>query len=139
MNESLPVLLQVIGVGQLSVLVASSIVPFQLDWKAALAGLPKLYRQMMWVYGGYVVLSIVFLGIACLTAADELAGGTMLGRIVCGYGLIFWLVRQGLQPVFDVKPYLRTWWLTAGYHLLTVLFIVFVVVYALALFGRLTK
>jgi hypothetical protein len=87
---------------------------------------------MYWVYGGYVVLSIVFLGTVSLIHARELAAGTGLARWVCGYGLVFWLVRLGLQPIFDVKEFLTAWWLTAGYHLLTVLFVAFTVVYAIA-------
>ncbi|MFO0936856.1 MAG: hypothetical protein U0798_10120 [Gemmataceae bacterium] len=134
MSESLPLLIQAIGVGQLGILVASALVPFQLDWKEVFTGLPRLHRQMYWTYGGYVVLSIVFLGAICLTQSVELASGTPLARWICGYGLVFWLVRLFLQPVFDVKPYLKTWWLQAGYHLLTVLFVSFVVVYGLACF-----
>ncbi len=134
MKEHLPLLIRLTGIGQLGILVASALVPFQLNWKEAFVGLPKLHRQMYWVYGGYVVLSIVFLGTVSLANADELASGTGLARWVCGYGCLFWLIRLGLQPVFDVKPFLKTWWLTAGYHLLTVLFVCFVVVYSMAIF-----
>jgi hypothetical protein len=42
----------VAGILQLSVLVASSLVPFQLDWRKELASLPKLHRQLYFVYGG---------------------------------------------------------------------------------------
>jgi len=132
-TADLPLFIQLAGVGQLGILVASSLVPFQLNWKEAFAGLPTLHRQMYWTYGGYVVLSIIFLGTVSLANARELATGTGLARWVCGYGLIFWLVRLGLQPVFDVKPFLKTWWLTTGYHMLTVLFIAFIVVYGMAL------
>jgi len=34
----------------------------------------------------------------------------------------FWGVRLSLQTILDAKPFLTTWWLVAGYHLLTVLF-----------------
>jgi hypothetical protein len=135
MREHLPLLLQLAGVGQLGILFASALVPFRLNWKEVFVGLPKLHRQMYWVYGGYVVLSIVFLGTVSLIHAHELAAGTGLARWVCGYGLVFWLVRLGLQPVFDVKEFLTAWWLTAGYHLLTVLFVAFTVVYAIATFA----
>lgn len=137
MTIDLPLLIQLAGIGQLGILVASALVPFQLNWKEAFAGLPKLHRQMYWTYGGYVVLSIVFLGTVSLANANELASGTGLARWVCGYGCLFWVIRLCLQPVFDVKPFLKTWWLTAGYHLLTVLFIGFGVVYGMALFSTL--
>ena len=40
--------------------------------------------------------------------------------------------RADLQAVFDVKPHLTARWLTAGYHLLTVLFLCFTLVYSYA-------
>ena len=45
---------------------------------------------------------------------------------------IFWGVRLALQTRLDVKSHLTTWWLTAGYHLLTLLFIFFTTVFAIA-------
>jgi hypothetical protein len=131
-NEWLPDLIRAAGVGQLGVLVASSLVPFRLDWKRELAGLSRLHRQMYWVYGGYVVLSIIAFGVISLVNADELAAGGRLARWFCGYVAVFWGVRLCLQPVFDVKQHLTTWWLRAGYHLLSVLFVGFTFVYGLA-------
>jgi hypothetical protein len=116
------------GLGQLSVLVASAIVPFQLEWKATLAPLPKLVRQLFWVYGGYIVLSITALGLICTINAREIAEGSWLAKSFCIYVAVFWGIRLGLQLVFDVKPYLTKPYLRAGYHLLTVLFLWFVAV-----------
>jgi hypothetical protein len=120
------------GAGQLCVLVASALVPFRLNWKRDLAVLPKLHRQMYWTYGGYVVFGIIALGTISLTCADELATGSRLARAVCGYGAVFWGVRLGLQAILDVKPYLTLWWLAAGYHTLTVMFVCFTAVYGYA-------
>lgn len=134
MEFSLADLMRLAGAAQLCVLIASSLVPLRLNWKRDLAVLPVLHRQMYWTYGGYVVLGIVFLGGISLSCAEELASGTRLGRAVCLYGLVFWGARLPLQAVFDAKPFLTTWWLKAGYHLLTVLFLAFVGVYGYALF-----
>ena len=120
------------GAGQLGVLIASCLVPFQLKWKADLAVLPRLHRQMYWVYAGYVVLAIVAFGLISLCNAQELAGGSGLARGVCGYIAVFWGVRLALQGVFDVKGFLTSWWLKMGYHTLTVLFVCFTVVYGMA-------
>jgi hypothetical protein len=120
------------GLGQLSVLIAASLVPLRLNWKEELRGLSKLHRQMYWVYGGYVVLSITAFGLLSLFNADELAAGGGLARGVCGYVAVFWGLRLPLQAVFDVKPHLTTWWLTLGYHTLTVLFLSFTVLYGSA-------
>ena len=126
-------LIRIAGVAQLSVLVATALVPFRLNWKRDLASLPTLHRQMYWTYGGYIVLGIVALGTISLACADELAAGSRLARVVCAYGALFWGIRVGLQGVFDVKPYLTAWWLVAGYHTLTVLFVFFTAVYGYAL------
>ena len=106
-------------------LVAAAIVPFRLDWKSELRPLPRLHRQMYVTYGGYVVLAIVALGVLCLLNSRELAGGSLLARCVTAYAALFWGIRLVLQAVFDVKAHLGTWWLRAGYHGLTLLFVFF--------------
>lgn len=132
MNERLPDLIFAAGIGQLCVLFASALVPSRLNWKEELASLKRLHKQMYWVYGGYVVLSIVAFGTISLVAADELAAGGRLARGFCGYVTVFWGVRLGLQWVFDVKEHLTTWWLKLGYHLLSLLFVSFTLVYGWA-------
>lgn len=132
MDVTLTDVIRVAGAGQLSVLVASALVPLRLNWRCDLAPLPTLHRQLFWTYGGYVVLGIVALGSVSLACADELAAGSRLARAVCGYRAVFWGVRLGLQAVFDVKPHLTSRWLAAGYHTLTVLFLSFTAVYGYA-------
>lgn len=119
-----------VGWGQLSVLVASALVPVRLDWKETLRELPPLVRQLYWVYGGYVVLSIISLALICIVNSGELASGSGLARSFCGYAAIFWGIRLSLQPFLDAKPFLTTWWLRCGYHVLTLLFLSFTVVLA---------
>jgi hypothetical protein len=132
MREALPNLIFAAGIGQLCVLVASALVPRRLNWRTELMQLSRLHRQMYWVYGGYVVLSIIALGVISIVNSVELAAGSRLARSVCGYNAVFWAVRLSLQPVLDVKEHLTAWWLTAGYHLLTLLFITFTAIYGLA-------
>jgi hypothetical protein len=120
------------GAGQWCVLIASAMVPVRLDWKNLLAPLPVIVRQLFWIYGGYVVFSIVALGLICLTCSEELAAGTKLARAFCIYGAAFWGIRLSLQPFLAAKPFLTTWGLRAGYYLLPVMFAAFVVIYAWA-------
>ncbi|MCG8352989.1 MAG: hypothetical protein MI924_34935 [Chloroflexales bacterium] len=121
-QEILAQLLFAGGIGHLGVLIASAMVPFQLDWRKELACLTRLHRQMYWVYGGYVVLSILAFALMSLVNAQELASGSGLARGFCGYVAVFWGVRLCLQGIFDVKAQLTTWWLRLGYHGLTALF-----------------
>jgi hypothetical protein len=131
-EETLANLIFAAGIGQLCILVASSLVPLRLNWREVFQGLPRLHRQMYWVYGGYVVLSIIALGLISLFNARELAAGSRLARSFCLYAAVFWGVRVSLQPVLDVKSHLTAWWLRAGYHTLTVLFISFTAVFVWA-------
>ena len=130
MREYLPTLIFAAGIGQLGVLVASALVPLRLNWQEVFQPLPKLHRQMYWVYGGYVVLAIVAQGLVSSICSGELAGGSGLARGVCGYMAVFWGVRLGLQGVLDVSEHLTQWWLRAGYYLLTALFAYFTGVFA---------
>lgn len=123
-------LIFVAGLCQLFVLVASALVPVRLRWREQLAGLNPLCRQLFWVYGGYVVLSIVALGTVCLVNAEEMAAGGRLARSVAVYIMLFWGIRLSLQPVLRAREHLVTWWLRAGYHLLTVLFASFTTLFA---------
>jgi hypothetical protein len=132
MTAWLPTLILTAGVGQAGVLVASSLVPFRLDWKKELASLSTLHRQMYWIYGGYVVLSIIAFAAISIAHHTEIAAGSGLGRAFCGYVAIFWGIRLALQAVLDVKAHLTVWWLKAGYHLLTVLFAGFTALYGYA-------
>ena len=134
MNIALETAIRLVGWGQLCVLVASALVPQQLDWRRRLADLPLLVRQLFWVYGGYVVLSIVSLGLICATQAHELATGSSLARAFCAYATLFWGIRLALQAVLDANPFLTRWWLRAGYHLLTLLFAAFTCVLGWATF-----
>jgi hypothetical protein len=132
MNDYLPVFITVAGACHFGILIASALVPIRLKWKQDLAVLPRLHRQMYWVYGGYVVLSIVAFGLISLFNGREMAGGSTLARFVCGYIAVFWGIRVSLQAVFDVKEHLSAWWLKVGYHTLTVLFAGFTLIYGYA-------
>lgn len=132
MREYLPTLIFLAGLAQLSVLVASALVPIRLNWRTEFAKLSRLHRQMYWTYGGYTVLSIIALGLICVVNPHELASGSRLARSVCTYIAIFWGIRLSLQAVLDVKEHLTAWWLIAGECVLTVLFLFFTAVFTIA-------
>jgi len=132
MRESLPLLIWLAGWGQLSVLIASAMVPVKLNWKQELSPLPQLVRQLFWVYGGYVVLMIVSLGLLSLFHAEELASGSRLARSLCLFAAVFWGIRLSLQPFLAARPYLTAWWLWAGEAVLTLWFAAFTLIFALA-------
>lgn len=132
MTVSLATLIFLAGFAQWAVLVASALVPIQLQWNTTLRPLPHLHRQLFWVYGGYVVLAIVALGAICVFNAGALASGSLLARCLCAYLATFWGIRLSLQAVLDVKIFLTNRWLTFGYHLLTLLFASLAVLFTFA-------
>jgi hypothetical protein len=132
MDTALTHLIFVAGIGQFGVLIASALVPSRLNWRDELRGLSKLHRQMYWVYGGYVVLSIVAFATLSVFNSRELASGSGLARGFCAYVAVFWGIRVALQAVFDVKTHLTAWWLRAGYFALTLMFAGFTIVYTWA-------
>jgi hypothetical protein len=137
MNRELAELLIRLGGGvHFCILVASAMVPKALDWRRQLAPLHPFLRRLFWVYGVFIVMTIVAFGVLSLAFAPELAMGGGLARGVCGFIAVFWLARLGVQfLVFDASEFLTTWWLRAGYHLLTVIFTLLPVPYALLALG----
>jgi hypothetical protein len=121
------------GILHFGILIASALVPQVLDWKALLAKLDALSRQIVWVHGVFIVLVIVAFGTLSLLFAGELASGTPLARGVCGFIAIFWGARLGVQFfVFDAGPHLKSAFLKCGYHGLTAVFLYHAAVYGWA-------
>ena len=136
MDTSLARFIYLAGVAQLSILIASALVPVRLNWHEELRGLSRLHRQMYWTYGGYVVLSILAFAVISLMNADELAGGGALARGFCAYVAVFWGIRAALQLVFDVKAHLTARWLKAGYVALSLMFVALTMIYGWAALPR---
>lgn len=115
------------------ILFASALTPRVLDWSAALAPLPKMLRQLFWVYGAFIVLVIVGFGTLTATFATAIADGQPLGRGLAAFIAVFWAVRLGVQCfVFDARPYLTRRIYQFGYHLLTLAFVALVLIFGVA-------
>jgi hypothetical protein len=124
------------GAVHLCILFASAMVPRVLDWRTQFAPLHPFLRRLFWVYGVFIVFTIVSFGVLSLAFTQELAAGSPLARGMCAVVAMFWLGRLAVQFfVFDARPFLTTAWLRAGYHALTVAFIVLPVPYALVALG----
>ena len=125
------------GVLHLGILIASALTPGVLDWKRELGKLRPLSRQLVWVHGVFIVLTIIGFGVISIVAPRELASGTMLARAVCAFVAVFWLCRLGVQFfVFDARPFLTKAYLKLGYHGLTIVFLILVATYGFAAVGR---
>jgi hypothetical protein len=117
-------LIFVSGVLHFGTLIASAAVPQVLDWKAELGKLDRLSRQLIWVHGLFIVLTIIGFGMLTIFFSSDLALRTPLARGVCGFIAFFWSARLFVQFfVFDAKPFLKSTILKIGYHGLTLVFI----------------
>ncbi len=131
--STLQILIIISGVLHLGTLLGSAQVPRELKFSEELPKLSPLLRHWILVAGGYVVLNILAFGILSLAFSRELASGQPLARGMCGFIAVFWSIRLLIQCfVFDAKPYLRTWFLRAGYHGLTFVFTWHTLVYGFA-------
>jgi hypothetical protein len=127
--------LQLGGALQLCILVASALVPRVLDWRSNLAALPPFLRQLFWVYGSFIVYNIIGFSILTFLNADAMATGDPVARSLCLFIATFWAARLVVQfAVFDARPFLTNWFYKLGYHGLTVIFAILVVIYGWAAF-----
>jgi hypothetical protein len=117
-------LIFVSGILHFGTLLASAAVPQVLDWKAELCKLDGLSRQLIWVHGLFIVLTIIGFGMLTICYSADLAAGTPLARAICGFIAFFWAARLIVQFfVFDAKPLLKSTLLKLGYHGLTLVFV----------------
>lgn len=124
-------LLTIGGMLHFGILIASALVPQVLDWRGELRKLPRLFAQLVWVHGAFIVLAIAGFGALTLINARELASGTTLARSICGLIALFWGTRLAVQFFyFTPAGYLRTAVLRLGYHSLTVVFAYLTTVFA---------
>ena len=126
-------LLLLAGLLHFVILIASGLTPRLLDWRGNLAMLHPFLRRLFWVYGAFIVLTIVSFGTLTLLRADDLASATPLPRSVCAMIAVFWLARLIVQFfVFDARPFLTSAFRRVGYHGLTFLFSALVFIYGAA-------
>jgi len=126
----LKTLLLIGGVLHFGILIASALVPQVLNWRNELKKLPRLFEQLVWVHGAFIVLTIAGSGVLSAMNSAELASGTLLARCVCGFISLFWAARLAVQFFyFAPQEYLRTLTLKIGYHGLTIVFTYLTVVY----------
>ncbi len=115
------------------ILIASAQAPRLLGWKEHLASLPEQLRLLFWVYGGFIVLTIVGFGVLSALFFEEIAAGSPLARGFAAFVALFWAARLGVQFwIFDAKAMLTRPIHRFGYHLLTILFVLIVLIYASA-------
>ena len=130
---TLETLLLISGVIHLGTLLGSAQVPRELQFREELPKLNPLLRHWILVAGGYIVFNIVSFGLISILFREELAAGSPMARVFCGYVSVFWAIRLVIQLFFfDARPYLRNAFLKVGFHGLTLVFVWQTLVYGWA-------
>jgi alginate O-acetyltransferase complex protein AlgI len=111
------------GIGHFCVLIASFQVPGKLGWKEDLQKLSSFNRKLMWVHGGFAVLTIIAFGTLTLALHAEMLRGD---RAALGLALfigIYWALRIVVDfTYYDHSDWPRGRGFVLGHILLTSLF-----------------
>jgi hypothetical protein len=111
------------GIGHFCVLIASFQVPARLGWKGDLQKLTSFNRKLMWVHGGFAVLTIIAFGTLTLALHAELLRGD---RAALGLALfigVYWALRIAVDFLYyDHTDWPRGRGFVFGHILLTSLF-----------------
>jgi hypothetical protein len=127
------ILLQLAAALQLSILVASALVPRVLDWRNNLQTLHPFLRRLFWIYGLFIVYIVVAFAVLTFLHAAAMAHGQPVARSLCLVIAIFWACRLIVQfAFFDARPFLTNWFYKAGYHALSLIFVALVSIYGWA-------
>lgn len=96
----LPAGLFLSGLAQLVLVVASLAIPKVLGWKAELAKVQPLIRQMFWTYAAYILVINGCFGLLSVVAIDELLSRSFLAQVITGFIAVYWISRVLVQFLF---------------------------------------
>lgn len=122
-EEILGLALWLSGIGHFCVLIASFQVPARLGWKEDLRKLTPFNRKLMWVHGGFAVLTIMAFGMLTLVLHDELLRGDRSALGIALFIGVYWAARILVDFLYyDHKDWPSGRGFLVGHVLLTLLF-----------------
>src|ERR1700722_12934918 len=94
----LPTLLRIVAAAQIGLSILSLCLPRILDWKADIARMPLLVRQVFEIHSWFIALTLAIWGVLTWRFAPEMAqASTPIAQWLCAAIGIFWGVRCVLQ------------------------------------------
>jgi hypothetical protein len=124
------IVLWLAGAAHFLILAASFQVPYRLGWKKDLQSLMPFNRKLLWVQGGFTVLTIIAFGVLTLALHAELLRGDRAAMgLACFVGL-YWTARVWVDAFY----FSHTDWpkgriFAVGHVLLTSLFSTLAAIY----------
>jgi hypothetical protein len=111
------------GAGHFVILIASAQVPSRLRWKEDLQQLTPFNRKLLWVQGGFTVLTIVAFGILTLVLHQELLRGERGALGLAAFIGLYWTARIVVDAFyFSHEDWPKGRLFEVGHALLTALF-----------------
>ncbi|MFZ0136238.1 MAG: hypothetical protein WAK89_04215 [Candidatus Sulfotelmatobacter sp.] len=115
--------LWLVGAAHFVILLASFQVPYRLNWKRDLQQLIPFNRKLLWVQGGFTVLTIVAFGTLTLVLHKELLRGDRAALGLVGFIGIYWTARILVDAIyFSHSDWPEGRAFVVGHALLTLLF-----------------
>ena len=129
-NALLNIALWLAGIGNFCVLGASLQAPARLGWREDVAKLKPFNRKIFWVYGVFIVLTIIAFGTLTLALHAELMRGDRAAVGLAAFIAVFWSTRVAIDFfVYDHADWPPGKQFVIGHILLTGLFIALAVAY----------
>ena len=94
--------LKIIGILLIALALVHVIFPKYFNWAKELKNLSIMNRQMMYVHSFFIALTVLLMGVLCLTATKELIE-TKLGKQIAFGLFLFWAIRFFIQ-LFGYSP-----------------------------------
>lgn len=135
MQNSIQTYVYLAGLAQIALVVGSLAIPRILNWRAELAKVQPLIKQMFWTYAAYILVINLCFGLLSAFDFRELTNGSTLAMLVDGFIALYWISRILVQFLyFDRRSFPRGFWTGLGEMALIMLFIFLSVVYSLAFY-----
>jgi len=109
--------------------------PKYFEWKRECSSMSQINRQMFYVHSYFIALTLLLMGILCLTSASDLLNTTLGKRICLGLG-VFWSVRLVVQFVGYSSKLWRGKRLETSIHILFSLFWIYLSTIFLTVYYR---
>jgi len=111
------------GAGHFVILIASFQVPYRLHWKEDLQPLMPFNRKLLWVQGGFTVLTILAFGILTLVLHGEMLRGDKSAVAIAAFIGVYWTARVLVDAFyFSSRDWPAGTQFVVGHVLLTTLF-----------------
>jgi hypothetical protein len=115
--------LWLVGAAHFVILVASFQVPYRLEWKRDLQQLIPFNRKLLWVQGGFTVLTIIAFGTLTLILHAEMLRGDRSALALVSFIGIYWTARIIVDGIyFSHADWPKGQVFVVGHFLLTLLF-----------------